>query len=91
MTAAGRARALSVAAVVTASMTVAVMMTANHFVLDVLSGIILCLAGGFCADRLHSSSKAHPASGWTGNSPRTNQDDVPFFPRWVGWRSIWPR
>jgi hypothetical protein len=51
----GRILALAVAAGVTAGMAVAIVVTANHFVLDALTGIGLCLACGAIAARLHAT------------------------------------
>jgi hypothetical protein len=55
---AGRILALVVAAGVTASMGAAIVVTANHFVLDAVSGIVLCLACGAIAARLHATRAA---------------------------------
>jgi PAP2 superfamily len=49
----GRSLALVLAAAATAIMTAAVVVTANHFVVDALSGIGLCLVCGAIAYRLH--------------------------------------
>jgi hypothetical protein len=48
-----RALPLLIAAVATAAMAAATVVTANHFVLDALTGIGLCLAGGALAAHLH--------------------------------------
>ena len=55
MASAGRVLALVVATGVTASMAVAIVVTANHFVLDAVSGFALCLACGAIAARLHAT------------------------------------
>jgi hypothetical protein len=55
MASAGRTLAMVVAAGVTASMAAAIVVTANHFVLDAVSGFALCLACGAIAARLHAT------------------------------------
>ncbi len=52
----GRALMLSLAIIATAAMAGAVVVTANHFVLDAVSGVAVALAGGLVADRLHRRS-----------------------------------
>jgi hypothetical protein len=56
---AGRWTAVLVAAAATASMAAAIVVTANHFVLDAVSGISLCLACGALAARLHTPTAAN--------------------------------
>jgi hypothetical protein len=63
MTSLGRSLALLLAGAATAIMTAAVVVTANHFVVDALSGLALCLVCGVITYRLHpvpSSSKPTP-------------------------------
>lgn len=47
--------ALPVATAVAAGMTIAVVATANHYVVDAVSGIVLCALTGVVASRLHPS------------------------------------
>jgi hypothetical protein len=54
----GRLTAVLIAATATASMAAAIVVTANHFVLDAVTGIGLCLACGAIAARLHPSKTA---------------------------------
>jgi hypothetical protein len=56
----GRSLALLIAAAATACMAAAVVVTANHFVLDAVSGIGLCLPGGALAAYLHSGRVRAP-------------------------------
>jgi hypothetical protein len=53
MTSLGRSSARLLALTATAIMTAAVVVTANHFVVDALSGIVLCLLCGAITYRLH--------------------------------------
>ncbi len=59
----GRSLALLVAVGATACMAAAVVVTANHFVLDAVSGIGLCLAGGAVAAYLHLGPVRAPGDG----------------------------
>jgi hypothetical protein len=64
MASVGRSLALLLAVTATTIMTAAVVVTANHFVVDALSGIVLCLLCGAVAYRLHPvPSSSSPLAG----------------------------